>query len=79
MSDEDRKLSAEMAGMIGQTRQAIDRSKDMVELRKWCVERACELFPHCKDGDAKALEILFNKIHDFVRAPLDTALEKRQR
>lgn len=84
MSDEDRQAASILAPYVEQTKANIDKAVEMIELRKWIVERACQVYPtYCMaeqavgrtDSADVMLQAVLTRLHTFVRAPLDAVIE----
>lgn len=71
LSDEEQKLATAMAGVVQQTRASLEKSKEMIELRKWCVDAAIRCMTNGKD-----VRDVAESIHDFVHAPIDAAIDE---
>ena len=68
-SEQDERAAAAMGRMLMRTREELDKSREAIELRKWCVEQSVKL------GATKVIETS-QVILDWITAPLDKVLPR---
>jgi hypothetical protein len=74
LTEEQRSLASSIELAKQQNAKDRDRAVLMIELRKWCVEKAVEgykhEFKHLDSNDAVSIPSIAEKILTFVSAPL---------